>query len=159
LENQLHSALDELESAKLIIKLLQKESDADFLHGDNTRAEINSYRDTSALVQSNRLEDKKWTVITAKCCRKGFLSKNLTEANNTYPLSTANRYKQLTNLQDTQASNITLKIQEENDASDIPNHYHQTKLLHQSRGSTQRTRKKTERIFKYTLFQPYSMAK
>ena len=76
-----------------------------------------------------QIEDK-WTVITAKCRRKGFLSKNLTEANNTYPLSTANRYEQLTNLQDTQANDITLKIQEENKASNIPNHNHQTKLLH-----------------------------
>ena len=31
MENQLHSALDELESAKLIIQLLQKESDKDSL--------------------------------------------------------------------------------------------------------------------------------
>jgi len=141
LEKQLHSALEELESAKLIIKLLQKECDEDFPHGDRTSAAINSSRDTSALVQSNRLEDNKWTVISAKCRRKSFLSKNLSEANNTYPLSTANRYEQLTNLQDTQANDITLKIQEENNASDIPNHDHQTKLLHQSRGRTQRTRK------------------
>jgi hypothetical protein len=44
------------------------------------------------------------------------------------PLSTANRYEELTNLQDTQANDITLKIQEENNTSDIPNHDHQTKL-------------------------------
>ena len=56
LENQLHSALEELESAKLILKLLQKESDEDFPHGDRTSAAINSSRDTSALVQSNRLK-------------------------------------------------------------------------------------------------------
>jgi len=116
LENQLHSALEDLESAKLIIKLLQKESDEDLRHGDRTSTAINSSRDTSALVQSNRLEDNKWRVITAKCCRKGFLSKNLTEANNTYPLSSANRYEQLTNLQDTQANGITPIIQEENNA-------------------------------------------
>jgi len=159
LENQLHTALEELESAKLILKLLQKESDADFPHGERTSVAINSSRDMSALVQSNRLEKNKWTVIMAKSHREGFLSKNLTEANNTYPLSTANRYEQLTNLQDTQANNITLKIQEENNTSNIPNHDDQTKLQHQSRGRTQRTRKKTGRIFKYTLFQPYSMAK
>ena len=92
-------------------------------------------------MQSNRLDDNKWTVIAAKCHRKGFLSKNLTEANNTYPLSTATHYEQLTNLQDTQENDITLKIQSENNASDNPNHDHQTKLLHQSRGRTQRTRK------------------
>jgi len=42
LENQLHSPLEELESAKLPIKLLQKESDEDFPHGDRTSVMINS---------------------------------------------------------------------------------------------------------------------
>ena len=46
LDNQLHSALEELESAKLIIKFLQKESDEDFPHGDGTSAAINSSRDS-----------------------------------------------------------------------------------------------------------------
>ena len=41
LENQLHSALVKLESAKLIMKLLQKESDKDFPHGDRTSVVIN----------------------------------------------------------------------------------------------------------------------
>jgi len=41
LEKQLHSASEELESAKLIIKLLQKESDEDFPHGNRTSAAIN----------------------------------------------------------------------------------------------------------------------
>jgi len=85
LEEQLHSALEELELAKLITKLLRKESDEDFPHGDRTSAAINSTRDTSAIVHSNRLENNKWTVITTKCHRKGFLSKNITEVNNTYP--------------------------------------------------------------------------
>jgi len=52
LEKQLHSALEELESAKLIIKLLRKESDEDFPHGDRTSVAINSTRDTSAIVHS-----------------------------------------------------------------------------------------------------------
>jgi hypothetical protein len=68
-----HGALEELESTKLIIKLQQKESDEDFSHGDRTSAAINSSRDTSAKVHSNRLGNNKWTVITAKCRRKGFL--------------------------------------------------------------------------------------
>ena len=92
-------------------------------------------------MQSNRLEDYKRTVISGKCCRKCFLLKNFSEANNADPLSTANRYEQITSLQDRQANDITLKIQEENSASDIHNHDHQTKLLDQSRGRTQRTRK------------------
>jgi len=55
LGNQLHSALEKLESATLILKLLQKESDKDFPRGEWTSAAINSSRDTSALLQSNRL--------------------------------------------------------------------------------------------------------
>jgi hypothetical protein len=128
LEKQRHNALEELESAKLIIKLLKKEIEKDFPHGDRTSEGINSPKDTSAKVYSNGLENINWTVITAKCCRKGFSPKNLTEVNNTYPLSTANCYKQLINLQDTLAKDITLKIQEENNTSDIPNCDHQTKL-------------------------------
>ena len=142
LEKQLHSALEELELAKFIIKLLQKESD-----GDRTSTAINSSRDPSAIVHSDRLENNKWTVITVKCRRKGSLLKNLTETNNTDPLSTANRYEQLTNLQDTQANDITLKIQEENNTSDILNLDHQTKLQHQSKGRTQQTREENREDF------------
>ena len=138
---QLQSALDELESAKLIIKLLQEETEKDSPHGVRTN-EANAPEDTSAKVYSNGLENNKWTVITAKNCRKGFPPKNLTEVNNTYPLSTANRYKQLTNLQDTLAKDITSKIQEESSTPDIPNSDLQTKLQYQSRGRIQRIEKK-----------------
>ena len=69
---------------------------------------------------------------------------NPTEANNTYPLSTANRYKQLANLQDTLAKDITLKIQGGNNTSDIPNCDHQTKLQHQSRERIQQTREDSQ---------------
>ena len=93
LEKQLHGALEESESAKLIIKLLQKDSDEDFPHDDRTSEAIKSPRDTSAIMQSNRLENNKCTVTTAKCRRKGISSKNLTVANNTYPLTTTNHYK------------------------------------------------------------------
>ena len=132
LEKQLHSAL-ELESAKLIIKLLQKETDEDFPHNDRISEATKPPRDTSATVHSNKLENNKWTVIAAKCHRKGFSPKNLTEANNTYRLSTADCYKQLNNLQDTPAEDIILKAQKENNTSDIPNCDHQTKFQHQSR--------------------------
>ena len=40
-----------------------------------------------------------------------------------------------------------MKIQDENNTSDIPNHDHQTKLQHQSRGRTQRTRKENRDDF------------
>jgi len=135
-EKQLHNALEELESAKLIIKL-QKETEKDFPHGDRTSKAINSPKDTSAKVYSNGLENNKWTVITAKCRRKGFSPKNLTEVNNTYLLSTANCCKRLTNPQDMLAKDITLKIQDENNTSDIPNCDHQTKPQHQSWGKIQ----------------------
>jgi hypothetical protein len=72
LVKQLHNALEELESAKLIIKLLQKESDEDFPHDNKTNEAINSARDTSAMAYPNRLENDTWTVTTAKCCSKGF---------------------------------------------------------------------------------------
>jgi len=89
LQKQLHSALEELESAKLIIRLLQEEIEKHSPRGDRTSEAINSPKDTSAKVYSNGLENNKWTEITAKCHRKGFSTKNLT-----------NHYKQLTNLQD-----------------------------------------------------------
>jgi len=50
LEKQLHSALEELESAKVIIKLLQKEIDKDFPHDDRTSEATKPPRDTSATV-------------------------------------------------------------------------------------------------------------
>jgi hypothetical protein len=84
-------------------------------------------------VHSNKLENNKWPIRTAKHHRKGFSPKNLTEANNTYTLSTANRHKQLTNLQDMLVEDSTLKAQEENNTSDIPNCDHLTKSQHQSR--------------------------
>jgi hypothetical protein len=124
------------------MKLLQKEIEEDLPHDDRTSDATKSPRDTSATVYSNRLENNKWTVITAKCRRKDLSPKNLTEANNTYPLSTANRYQQLTNIQDTLVEYITWKAQENNNLSDIPNCSHQTKLQHQSRERIQRIHQK-----------------
>ena len=98
-------------------------------------------------MHSNQLENNKCTVITAKCCRNGSSSKNLTEAKKTYPLSTANRYEQLTNLQDLQANDITLKFQGENNTLYIPNHDHQTKLQHQNKRRTPQTDKKNRKDF------------
>jgi uncharacterized NAD-dependent epimerase/dehydratase family protein len=130
---QIHNVLEELESAKLIIKILPKERDEDFSHCDKVDEAINSGRDTSAIVYSNRLENNTWTVTTAKCHRKGFSLKNLRKSNNTYPLSTANRYEQLTNLQDMEANDVILKTQGEKTTSDIHNHDYHTKLQLQNR--------------------------
>jgi hypothetical protein len=75
LEKLLHSALEELESAKLIAKLLQEEIENDSSHGDRSSEAISSPEGTSAKVHLNGPENNKWTVITAKCCRKGFSPK------------------------------------------------------------------------------------
>jgi uncharacterized protein YaeQ len=130
LEKQLCSALEEVESAKLIIKLLQKESDEDFPHDNRISEAINSSSDMSAIVYSNRLENNKWTVTTTKCCRNGFSTSNLTEGNSTFPLTIADRYEQLINLQDTLENDTTLMTQGETNTSEIPNCEHQTKLQH-----------------------------
>jgi hypothetical protein len=59
LEKWLHNALEELESAKLITKLLQKQSDEDFPHDDRTSEANNAPTDMSVTVYSNRLENNK----------------------------------------------------------------------------------------------------
>ena len=142
MEKQLHSALEELESAKLIIKLLQKESDEDFPHDDGTSEVINIPSDTSATVYSNRLENNEWTVYH----RKSFSSNNPTEVNNTY-------------LQDMLANDTTLKTQEENNTSGIPSCDHQIKLQHQSRERIQQIDKKNREDFQIYHIQPYLTAK
>jgi len=50
LEKKLHGVLEELESAKLIIKFLQQESDEDFPHDTRTSMAINSPRGMSAVM-------------------------------------------------------------------------------------------------------------
>ena len=96
---------------------------------------------------SNRVENNEWTVTTAKCRRKGFWSNNLTKANNTYPLSTANHYQQLTNLQEKLANDTKLKTQGENNTSDISICDRQVKLQHQSRERIQWIDKKKREDF------------
>jgi hypothetical protein len=91
----------------------------------------------STILMFIQFENNKWIVIATKRRRKGFSPKNLTETNNTYLLSTANRYKKLTNLQDMLAEDFTLKAQEENNASNFTNFVHRTKLQHQSRNRIQ----------------------
>jgi hypothetical protein len=55
-----------------------------------------SPRSMSDKVDKKIADHNKWTVITSKCPREGFTSKNLTELNTTYSLTTANYYEQLT---------------------------------------------------------------
>jgi hypothetical protein len=101
----------------------------------------------SAKVCSNRIENNKWTVTTAKRRRKVFSTKNLTEANNTFSLSIANRYEQLINLQDTLENDTTLMTQGENNTSGILNCDHQTKLQHQRRERIHRIDNKNKEDF------------
>jgi hypothetical protein len=75
-----------------------------------------SPRSMSDKVDNSIADHNKWTVITSKCRRKGFTPKNLIELDNTYSyyLTTANRYKQLTNLRDMSEKDITSMDQDEN---------------------------------------------
>ena len=144
LETKLHSALEELETAKLITKLLQEEIRKVSPRGDRDSETINTSKDMSAKVYSKGLENNKLTLIPEKCRRKGLSPKNLNEKNNTYPLYTTNRYNTLTNLQDTLEKDNTLKTQDGSITSAIPNCYHQTELQPQSRGRIQRIDKENK---------------
>ena len=101
LVKQLHSALQEIESAKLIIKLLQQESIEDFGVDNRISKATNSSSNTSAFVYPNGPEQDKWSTSTKKCHRKGYPPKYFTEASKSYALPTTNRYEHLHNLQDT----------------------------------------------------------
>jgi hypothetical protein len=138
LETQLSSALEELKSTKLIINLLQEELGKASPRGDRNSVTINPPEDKSAKMYSKGLENRKWTLISEKCRRKGFPQKNLTDVTNTYPLATANRYKKLTNLQNTLGKVNRLEIQEDNNIPDILTREHQTNQQHRGGRRSQR---------------------
>ena len=87
LEEQLHSALEEVESTKLIIKLLKNEVEEGFPQDDRA---VNPPSDMSVTVSSNESANNKWTISTAKCHKRVSSTKKLAE------VSLANRYEQLT---------------------------------------------------------------
>jgi hypothetical protein len=60
---QLHSALEVIESAKLIIKLLQKEGTEYFSQDNRINEAINSPSNMSAIVYWDRLDHNTWTVF------------------------------------------------------------------------------------------------
>jgi hypothetical protein len=64
---------------------------------------------------------------------------------NTYSLTTANRYEQLTNLQDTSEEDITSMDQDENNILYTSNWDHRIKLHHQSREEDQRISKRNRK--------------
>ena len=119
---------------KLITKLLQEEIGKASPHGDWNSETKNFLEDTSAKVCSKGFENNKWTLITEKCRRKGIPPRNLAVVNNTNLLPTSNRYKKLTNLQDTLPTDNTSRTQDERNTSDIP----LTKRYNQSKGRIQR---------------------
>jgi hypothetical protein len=92
----------------------------------------------SAIVYWDRLDHNTWTVSTTKCYKKGLSTNNFTEANNTYPLPTANRYEQISNFQDTLVNYATSKTQGVTKTTDIPKYDHQIKLHYQSSERTWR---------------------
>jgi hypothetical protein len=142
LVKQLHSALEEIESIKLIIKLLQKES-VEEIGVDNRIIETtNLPSNTSAIVYTNGLEHDNWITSTKKDHRKGYSPTNLTKVSNSYTLPTNNCYEQLLNLQDPFVPDDTPQIQGEENTLDIHNYDHHIKPHHQRRETTQRVVKK-----------------
>jgi predicted DsbA family dithiol-disulfide isomerase len=132
LEKELNNALAELDSANVLIKLLPKEVYTNSWDAKTSDVST-SPRSTSDKVDKNIADHNRWTVITSKGRRKGLTPKNLTELNTTYSLTTANRYEQLTNVQDTLAENITPKSQDENNILYTSNCDHRINLHHQRR--------------------------
>jgi hypothetical protein len=120
LAEQLRSALGEIESARLIVQLLQKERTEDPCEDEKINEPKNSPSNASDIVYSSRLKHDNWTVQTAKYHRRGFSSKNFTEANNIYALPTANRYEKLLNLQDPLTQGTVLQSQGDTNTTDTP---------------------------------------
>ena len=109
LKEQLHSALEEVESTKLIIKLLKNEVEEGFPQDDRA---VNPPSDMSVTVSSNGSANNKWTISTAKC-RKKSSTKKAAE------VSLANHYEQLSNLQDSREGGTTSVTQGQHNTSEI----------------------------------------
>jgi hypothetical protein len=95
---RLHSALEELESSKLALELLQQDI-ADKLNETNGSSKtIYPVNGTNTKMNSKRPEQGKWLVTTTKCYKKNSLIKNPTAKISAHTLPIANRYE-LLNLQ------------------------------------------------------------
>jgi hypothetical protein len=138
LVKQLNSVLEELESAKLIIRLLQQESIEHSGVDNRTSEATNSSNKTNAFMYPNGPKQDKWTTSTKKFHRKGYPPKYSTEANKFYAFPTTNRYERLHNLQDTLMQTDTLLTQEKENTLDTNNYDYHTQLHHQRRERTQR---------------------
>ena len=110
LKEQLHSALEEVESTKLIIKLLKNEVEEGFPQDDRA---VNPPSDMSVTVSSNESANNKWTISTAKCRKKVSSTKKPAE------VSLANHYEQLSNLQDSREGGTTSVTQGQHNTSEI----------------------------------------
>ena len=128
LKEQLRSALEEVESTKLIIKLLKNEVEEGFPQDDRA---VNPPSDMSLTVSSNGSANNKWTISTAKCPKKVSSTKKPAE------VSLANRYEQLSNLQDSREGDTTSVTKGQHNTPEISHSNHLLNLQHQSRETTQ----------------------
>ena len=130
---RLHSALEEIESSKQIIKLLQQESTDNLNDGNRVSETTHTPNSPDTQMNSKILEFDKWIVSTTKCHRKNSPLKNSTEINNFYALSTANRYEPL-NLQIMAEQDATPQTQgRNNNPSNTSNSERRTRLKLQHR--------------------------
>ena len=106
---RLHSALEEIESSKLIIELLQQENTDNLNETNGTSKTTYPPNSSSTQMNSKRPEHDKWIVSTTKCHKKYSPFQNSTESNNTYTLPIANRYEPL-NLQNTEEQTVQGRV-------------------------------------------------
>jgi len=129
---RLQSALEEIESSKQIIKLLQQESIDNLNDGNRVNKTTHTPYSPNTQTNSKRLKFDKWIVSTTKCQRKNSPLKNSTEINNFYVLPTANRYEPL-NLQIMAEQDATPQTLGRDNPSNTPNPEHRTRLQLQHR--------------------------
>jgi len=115
LAERLRTALEEIESTKLIIELLGSDSVGDGgKHSPLDDGHVNppsNVNDISETVQSTESPDK-WLTSKTKCRKKA-------EVKNTYHITVTNRYEHLSNLKDTQEDNVGPRIQVQDESLEI----------------------------------------
>jgi hypothetical protein len=110
LEEKLRSALEEVESTKLIIELLKSDSEKYLPLYDREVNPPSEVSDISGIVHSNESANNKWKTSKIKYRKKTSPLRN-EEENNVSHLAVTNRFEQLLNLQDTQEDNVQSAIQ------------------------------------------------
>ena len=113
MEEKLRSALEEVESTKLIIELLKSDSEKYpplYDREVNPHSDVIDLSDISGIVHSNESANNKWKTSKIKCWKKTSPLRT-EEENNVSHLAVANRFEHLLNLQDTQEENVQPMIQ------------------------------------------------